>query len=85
VEITISRCRRIWRHHSFPADSLSRTKSRFALFFKKAVAQHGLPGNITIDKSDANSAAIEALKEEAGEVIEIREMKYLNSLVERMV
>ena len=38
---------------------------------------------VTIDKSDANTAALEALKEETGQVIEIRQIKYLNNLVEQ--
>ena len=36
-----------------------------------------------IDKSGANTAAIEALKEGAGQAIEIRQIKYLNNLVEQ--
>jgi putative transposase len=50
---------------------------------KKAVRQHGLPDKITIDKSGANTAAIMALKEETGHEIEIRQIKYLNNLVEQ--
>ena len=50
-------------------------------FFKKAVRQHGLPDKATIDKSGANTAANEALKEETGHEIEIRQIKYLNNLV----
>ena len=52
-------------------------------FFKKAIRQHGLPAKVTIDKSGANTAAIEALKEETGHAIEIRQNKYLNNLVEQ--
>ena len=52
-------------------------------FFKKAIRQHGLPEKITIDKSGANTAALEALKEETGHAIEIRQNKYLNNLVEQ--
>jgi len=52
-------------------------------FLKKATRQHGLPDKITIDKSGANTAAIEALKEETGHAIEIRQNKYLNNLVEQ--
>ena len=48
-------------------------------FFKKAVRQHGLPDKVIIDKSGAN----EALKEETGQEIEIRQIKYLNNLVEQ--
>jgi putative transposase len=40
----------------------------------------GIAVNIGIDKSAANSAA---LKEETGQKIEIRQIKYLNNLVEK--
>jgi transposase-like protein len=50
---------------------------------QKAIRQHGLPDKVTIDKSGANTAAIEALKEETGQEIEIRQIKYLNNLVEQ--
>ena len=52
-------------------------------FLKKAVRQHELPDKITIDKSGANAAAIEALIEETGHEIEIRQNKYLNNRVEQ--
>ena len=38
---------------------------------------------MTIDKSGANTAALEALKEETGQAIEIRPIQYLNKLVEQ--
>lgn len=52
-------------------------------FLKKAVRHQGLPEKITIDQSGANTAAIEALVEETGQKIEIRQNKYLNNLVEQ--
>ncbi len=60
-----------------------RDKKAALRFFKKAVRQHGLPDKVTIDKSGSNTAAIEALKEETGQKIEIRQIKYLNNLVEQ--
>ena len=51
--------------------------------FRKALRQHGLPEKVTIDKSGANTAALEALQEETGATIEIRQNKYLNNLVEQ--
>jgi putative transposase len=60
-----------------------RDKKAALRFFKKAVGQHGLPKKITIDKSGANAAAIEALKEEASQEIEMRQNKYLNNIVEQ--
>jgi putative transposase len=60
-----------------------RDKQAALRFFKKAVRHHGLPEKITIDKSGANTAAIEALMEETGQEIEIRQIQYLNNLVEQ--
>jgi putative transposase len=60
-----------------------RDKKAALRFFKKAVRQHGLPAKVTIDQSGANTAALEALKEETGATIEIRQNKYLNNLVEQ--
>ena len=52
-------------------------------FFKKAIRQQGLPDKVTIDKSGAHTAALEALVEETGAEIAIRQIKYLNNLVEQ--
>src|SRR5512135_1788653 len=60
-----------------------RDKKAARRFFKKAVRQHGLPTKVTIDQSGANTAALEALQKETGQVIEIRQSKYLNNLVEQ--
>jgi len=60
-----------------------RDKKAAKRFLRKAIGQHGLPGKITIDKSGANTAAIEALVEETDHAIEIRQIKYLNNLVEQ--
>jgi putative transposase len=60
-----------------------RDKKAALRFLKKAMRQHGLPDKITIDKSGANTAAIEALKESTGQAIEIRQNKYLNNLIEQ--
>ncbi len=63
--------------------TVHRDKAAALRFFKKAVRQHGLPEKVTIDKSGANTAALEALIEETGAEIEIRQIKYLNNLVEQ--
>ncbi|MCP5134147.1 MAG: IS6 family transposase [Gammaproteobacteria bacterium] len=60
-----------------------RDKKAAHRFFKKAIRQHGLPDTVTIDKSGANTVALEALKEETGHAIEMRQNKYLNNLVEQ--
>jgi putative transposase len=52
-------------------------------FLRKAIGQHGAPAKITIDKSGANTAAIESYKDEEKADIEIRQIKYLNNIVEQ--
>ena len=52
-------------------------------FLKKAIRRNGLPETITIDGSDAHEAAIESYNEAHGTAIIIRQVKYLNSIVEQ--
>ena len=55
---------------------------------KPAVPSNGalrpcLPEKITIDKSGANTAAIESIRADSGADIEMRQSKYVNNLVEQ--
>src|ERR1043166_3200045 len=52
-------------------------------FLQKAIRRNGLPETITIDGSDANEAAIKRYNEEHGTAIAIRQVKYLNNIVEQ--
>jgi transposase-like protein len=52
-------------------------------FLKKAIRRNGVPETITIDGSDANEAAIKRYNEEYGTHIAIRQVKYLNNIVEQ--
>ena len=54
-------------------------------FFKKALSNNGKPDKITIDKSESNIHAINALNESYPEdkKIEMRQIKYLNNIVEQ--
>jgi len=52
-------------------------------FLKKAIRRNGLPKTITIDGSDANEAAIKRYNAEHGPAIAIRQVKYLNNIVEQ--
>jgi len=49
----------------------------------KAIKWNGTPEKITIDKSGANTAAIESHNAETEAGIEIRQIKYLNNIVEQ--
>ena len=52
-------------------------------FLRQAIRNNGTPVKINIDKSGANTAAIECYKKESGASIEIRQCKYLNNIVEQ--
>ena len=52
-------------------------------FFQRAIELHGVPQTITIDKSGANTAAIEGMRADSGAGIVLRQSKYLNNIVEQ--
>ena len=52
-------------------------------FLTKAIRRHGVPETITIDGSEANAAAIRNYNQEHGTTIAIRQVKYLNNIVEQ--
>ena len=52
-------------------------------FFERAIELHGVPETITIDKSGANTAAIEGMRADSGADIKLRQSKYLNNIVEQ--
>jgi putative transposase len=52
-------------------------------FLTHAIRRHGVPETITIDGSEANEAAIKRYNEEHGTNIIIRQVKYLNNMVEQ--
>jgi putative transposase len=61
----------------------NRDKEAALRFLKKAIRRHGVPETITIDGSDANEAAIKSYNQEYGTAIIIRQVKYLNNVVEQ--
>jgi putative transposase len=52
-------------------------------FLERAIDLHGVPEKITIDKSSANTAAIQSVQADSGADIEMRQIKYLNNIVEQ--
>ena len=52
-------------------------------FLTKAIRRHGVGAKITIDGSETNEAAITRYNEEHGTAIIIRQVKYLNNMVEQ--
>jgi putative transposase len=60
-----------------------RDRKAASRFLRMAIAQWGTPEKITIDKSGANTAAIESYNAAHETGIEIRQVKYLNNIVEQ--
>jgi len=52
-------------------------------FLTKSIRRHGVPVTITIDGSEANALAIRSYNEAHGTTITIRQVKYLNNVVEQ--
>jgi putative transposase len=60
-----------------------RDRSAASRFLRKSIEQCGTPAKITIDKSRANAAAIEDYNRDLNTSIELRQVKYLNNIVEQ--
>ncbi|MBB5503211.1 transposase-like protein [Paraburkholderia sp. MM5384-R2] len=60
-----------------------RNKTAARRYFERSIARSGVPKTVTIDKSGANLAALEAINADRGAPIKIRQSKYLNNLVEQ--
>jgi putative transposase len=60
-----------------------RDKTAARRYFEKSIAQNGVPETVTMDKSGANLAALEAINGYRETPIKIRQSKYLNNLVEQ--
>jgi transposase-like protein len=52
-------------------------------FLERAIDLNGVPEKITIDKSGANTAALQSIQADSGADIELRRIKYLNNIVEQ--
>jgi putative transposase len=81
LEVSVSRGRQGRRHGRLPVDG--QTGSQGLRFLRRAIGQNGRPKKITIDKSGANTAAIESYNKDREAGIEIRQVKYLNNIVEQ--
>jgi putative transposase len=60
-----------------------REKAAATAYFKKAMQQNGEPEKVTMDKSGANKAAMDAINKDREVPIEVRQIKYLNNIVEQ--
>src|SRR5260370_19715558 len=59
-----------------------RNKAAAQSYFEKSIQQNGVPETVTIDKSGANLAALHAVNAGRDTAIKIRQVKYLNNVVE---
>ena len=60
-----------------------RDKAAATKFFNKAMRLNGDPAKVTMDKSGANKAAMDGINQDRAVSIEIRQIKYLNNIVEQ--
>ncbi|REG52423.1 transposase-like protein [Paraburkholderia sp. BL6669N2] len=60
-----------------------RDKAAAQRFFEKAIGQNGSPETVTIDKSGSNLAALHLVNAERETPVKIRQVKYLNNVVEQ--
>jgi len=73
-------------HDGQTIDFLLRAQRDYAAarcLFERAIERHSVPKTITIDKSGANTAAIEGLHADSGADIGLSQSKYINNLVEQ--
>ncbi|MCZ6820501.1 MAG: IS6 family transposase, partial [Calditrichaeota bacterium] len=62
-----------------------RDKKAARRFLNKAIGSNGKPSLINIDKSGANTAAIQQYNRDENKRVKIRQCKYLNNIVEQVV
>jgi transposase-like protein len=60
-----------------------RDKAAARRFFEQAIEQNGAPEKVTIDKSGSNVAALDAINAGRRKRIVVRQIKYLNNIVEQ--
>jgi transposase-like protein len=60
-----------------------RDKAAAHRYFEKAIDRNGTPETVTMDKSGANLAALQAINAERETPIKVRQVKYLNNIVEQ--
>lgn len=60
-----------------------RDKAAARRYLEKAIDRNGAPETVTMDKSGANLAALQAINAERETPIKVRQVKYLNNIVEQ--
>ncbi len=83
----------VWKHRYRAVDKAGKTidflltakrnKKAAMRFFVKAIKSNGAPEKVTMDKNGANKSAIDQIVEDKDIVVEVRQIKYLNNIVEQ--
>ena len=60
-----------------------RDKAAARRYFEKAIDRNGAPETVTMDKSGANLAALQAINVERKPPIKVRQVQYLNNIVDQ--
>ena len=60
-----------------------RDKAAAMRFFDKATQANDVPDKVTMDKSDANKAAMDGINQDRDVPIKVRQVKYLNNIIEQ--
>ena len=82
VEVSLSRRGQPRQHHRLSVQSQA-GQGCCPAFFEKAIGQNGSPETVSIDKSGSNLAALHAVNAERETPIKVRQVKYLNNVVEQ--
>jgi transposase-like protein len=93
MDETYIKVKGIWKHLYRAVDKQGKTvdflltakrdKAAAMRFFDKAMQANDVPDKVTMDKSCANKAAIDEIKVSSGVPIIVRQVKYLNNIVEQ--
>ena len=60
-----------------------RDKGAARRYFEKAIDRNSAPETVTMDKSGANLAALQAINAERETPVKVRQVRYLNNIVEQ--
>ena len=93
MDETYIKVKGIWKYLYRAVDKQGRTvdflltakrdKAAAMRFFDKAMQANDVPEKVTMDKSGANKAAIDEIKVSIEKQIIVRQVKYLNNIVEQ--
>jgi putative transposase len=85
MDETYIKVKGVWKYLYRAVDKLTAKRDMAAAkrFFDKAIGANGDPDKVAMDKSGANKAAIDAINTGRAVPILVRQVKYLNNIVEQ--